>query len=190
MKNILAALLVSCLLASAAKSTFIDLASFGSDSFEVSVFSTANFTQTSSGVTFNTIGFGDVLGGGFTSGAQDWGSYNTDDFAVKMSLLSGTAPNINFGFLLFDSEFNQAQFEGFTTGIATDTYVPLIFLGFVGSSPLSTIVGAQFSWNDSASGATVALQEVAAVPEPSTYALLALGALALGGYAARRRVRK
>jgi hypothetical protein len=31
---------------------------------------------------------------------------------------------------------------------------------------------------------------ISVVPEPSTYALLTLGALALGGYAARRRARK
>jgi hypothetical protein len=45
-------------------------------------------------------------------------------------------------------------------------------------------------WGDSYTSSTATGISSATVPEPSTYALLALGALAVGGYAARRRARK
>jgi hypothetical protein len=54
------------------------------------------------------------------------------------------------------------------------------------SNPNITIT----DWGNSYTSSTVDGISSATVPEPSTYALLTLGAVALGGYAARRRARK
>lgn len=173
-----------------AQAQFIDLASFGSSSFTVDpMATTAPYTQNLSGINFNaTLALGDTLGGIYDANPFDWSAFAVTDFAIKMSI-TGTNPNLPFSLTLFDSSFNLLNFTGTTVGVTTDTYVPLTFVNIVGSSPLPDIFGAQFTW-DGAGTINATITEVAAVPEPSTYALLGLGALAFGAYTARRRARK
>jgi len=191
MKKILTIIISTTALASFASATFVDMASFGSGSYliEGSV-TTAPYTQNTSGITFlPTVALGDTLGGSYFSAPLDWSSFDVNDFAIKMTV-SGANPNLPFSLTLFDTSVaNFINFTGTTFGVTTDTYVPLTFVSFDGVSPLGDVLGAQFTW-DGAGTINATITEVAAVPEPSTYALLTLGALALGGYAARRRNRK
>jgi hypothetical protein len=173
----------------------VDLTSFGSAAFTVdSLSTTAPYSQTASGIVFGpTITFGDTLGGSFAS-TFNWSTYNPfaappANWFVKMSI-SGANPNLPFTLNLVNSVGETlVNFDGDTSALSGG-YVPLtLSTTDPGSaSALSAISMAQFTWNNGAAG-SVTLEGVAAVPEPSTYALLALGGLALGGFAMRRRQR-
>ncbi len=60
---------------------------------------------------------------------------------------------------------------------------------FTATSGFMDVDRVQFYSSAQGSGQNVGFDNLSVVPEPSTYALLGLGALALGGYAARRRRR-
>jgi len=170
----------------------IDLVSLGSPTFTVDPgATTATYSQTSSGLVFNgAYALGDTLGGSFTP--QDWSLYPSPafEFGIVMSL-TGTNPDMPFSVQLYDDTFAVINtYSGFTTGAGTSTFQPLT-LAIPGTGVLSSVAGVQFTWDGggtiNATVEKVATQAV--IPEPSTYALLALGASALGGYAIRRRRR-
>jgi hypothetical protein len=173
----------------------VELTSFGSAAFTVDPGSTTSpYSQTVSGIVFGpTITFADTLGGSFAS-TFNWSTYNPftappATWFVKMSI-SGANPNLPFTLNLVNSVGGTlVNFDGDTSALSGG-YVPLTLSttdpGV--ASALSAIDMAQFTWNNGAAG-NVTLEGVAAVPEPSTYVLLALGGLALGGYAMRRRQR-
>jgi hypothetical protein len=167
----------------------IDLVSLGSPTFTVDPgATTATYSQTSSGLVFNgAYALGDTLGGSFA--AQDWSLYAGPafQFGIVMSL-TGTNPDLPFSVQLYDGSFNVINtYSGFTTGAGTSTFQPLT-LAIAGTGVLSSVAGVQFTW-DGGGTVNATAEQVAVIPEPSTYALLALGASALGGYAIRRRRR-
>jgi trimeric autotransporter adhesin len=98
---------------------------------------------------------------GTVSAAEYTFSINVTDFGLTAN--SGQAFQFVATYLNAGNSFRANEFIGF---------------GFSGANPGLTTV-------DNVTSATFTT-----VPEPSTYALLTLGALALGGYAARRRARK
>jgi hypothetical protein len=162
----------------------IDLVSLGSGTFTVDPgATTASYTQSASGVLFNgAYALGDTLGGTFAT--QDWSAYT--DFEVKMTL-TGTNPNLPFSVQFYDASFNVINTYGGTTVplvAGTPTYAPLSIV-IPGTGVLTSVAGAQFTWDGA--GTINTTVESIAVPEPSTYALLALGGLALGAYRLRRR---
>jgi hypothetical protein len=126
-----------------------------------------------------------VFGG--TASSFNWSS--VPQFGVRVSL-TGTNPDLSFSLQLYDASFNLGLYEGSTSGllIGTPTVVPLTLSTSDPGFSLATISGVGIQWNDGGS-VTGSMTEIVSVPEPSTYALLALGALAVGGYAARRRQR-
>lgn len=193
MKNLLT-LFAVLTTAFAAKASYVDLVSFGNSDFSVDGgATTATYTQSASGLNFSgTVVLSDTLGGTFNAAPLNWNSYNpSTDFAVKLSVV-GANPALPFTLTLFDSSFNLANFTGFTSGATTDSYVPLTLSGPVDpavTAALSAAAGAQLTWDGGGTSVNVTVQSFSAVPEPSTYALLSLAGLALGGYAMRRRRR-
>lgn len=152
---------------------------------------TAPYSQTASGIVFSgAYALGDTLAG-YVQPNADYSAYGSApwQFGVVMTL-TGANPNLPFSVTFFDDEFNSINtYSGTTTaavaGVAT--FVPLT-LSIPGTGVLTTIGGLQYNW-DGGGTINTTVSEIAAVPEPSTYALLAMSGLALGGYAVRRRRR-
>jgi hypothetical protein len=148
--------------------------------------------QTSSGFVYNgTVNFGDNVFGQLAS-AQDWSSQVGPGivFTLFMSV-SGTNPDIPFSLEFFDSAFASIDiWEGTTVGLtATPVYNNLSIIT-PGSGNYSDVGSFVLTWNGGgAETLNSTVSNIAVVPEPSTYALLALSGLALGGYAMRRRHR-
>jgi hypothetical protein len=188
MKKLLTTMVIAAGVASGSHAQ-IDLVSLGSATFTVDPgATTAAYTQSASGIIFNaSYVLGNTLGGTFAT--QDWSNPSYTDFGVVMTL-TGVNPNLPFSVQFYDDSFNVINTYGGTTAplvAGTPTYNPLS-LSIAGTGILSSVAGIQFTWDgDGAINTTV--EEVAAVPEPSTYALLSLGGLAVGGYAMRRRRR-
>jgi len=189
-KRLLVAMFALSVTALPINAQFVDLLSFGSSTFSVDPGSTAVYTQSASGITMITNpGLGDTwYNDSMTKFVSDWSSF--PEFGLRMSS-PGPNPGFPFTIFLYDTAFslvNEYQATTFDLG-ATPTVVPLS-LSLPGSGNLADVQYVQFSWGGGGSNINVTTTEIVGVPEPSTYALLSLGALALGGYAARRRLRK
>lgn len=172
----------------------VDLISLGSGTFTLDGGLTiGSGTQNASGLTWgSSVAFGDQLGGTFTT--ADWTPYtnplNYTGFGVRMSV-TGVNPNLAFSVKFYDSLFNIVDtYDGSTFGLtATPSIVPLT-LNLPGTGNYSSITALMFTWGAAGTINTEVTEVVAiAVPEPSAYALLAMGAFAMGGYMLRRRQR-
>jgi hypothetical protein len=186
-KQSILALAVTALSLASSPGQQIDLVSLGSPTFTVDpVATTAAYSQTGSGLVFNgTYVLADTVGGTFTS--QDWSNPTYTTFGVVMSI-TGTNPDMPFSVQFYDSSFAVINtYTGTTSTSSLSPFQPLT-LAIPGTGLLSDVAGIQFTWDGGGTINTTAAT-ISAVPEPSTYALLALGASALGGYAVRRRYR-
>jgi hypothetical protein len=121
----------------------------------------------------------------------DWSGYV--NYGITMTLLGGSPDSVGFTVGLFDGSFAPIDTYDGSTGPLTliGTPVKINFTGIStpGSGVYTDVQYLQFTWAGGGSVNVGATTVYGVVPEPSTYALLGLGGLALGGYAMRRRQR-
>jgi hypothetical protein len=201
MKTRLLAIAAACLaILPQVQAQYTDLLSLSSPaSFGPLSSPTFTFANTNTVTSQTVAGF--VVNGGVISGDniyatlasnQDWSSYN---FAGpnQLALFMNTAapnPDVSFSLELFDGSGGTIDiWSGDTGASAYNGYVNLS-ISSGGTADYSEIGSYIITWNNFTS-ATIdtTMSKIAVVPEPSTYALLALSGLALGGYAMRRRCR-
>lgn len=176
-----------------------NLVNLGSTNFTVDVdATTAAYSQSSTNLTLNSpFILGDTLGGVFSS-AADWSAYtntNTYTFGLFMSA-PGASPGIGFTIEFYNGALDAIvnAYQGVASGLGTNPALPTFIaldLSLAGTGDLSSIGGLQFTWDGAAgTNTTVVLDSVgvAAVPEPSSWAMLAMSAALLSGLAFRRRL--
>jgi PEP-CTERM motif len=187
MKKSLLVVAVAALTICQASSQYIDLGTLGTSNFAVDPGSIGTFTQTSTTLNFTAASLGDQVFGNYSNYTpSNWSSFSA--FGIRMTI-TGTNPDLPFTVTFFDGESGSSAYSGFTSGLLSGVSgVAPLTLTSAGAN-LANVVGFQIGWDGSASPINVSMSNVAAVPEPSTYALLALGGLALGGYVVRRRQR-
>ena len=192
MKKFLTTLIAALALTHVTSAQYVDLVSLGSVGFTVDPMATTAGSQTASGITFSPIALADTIGGTFAASPFNWSMYTAaSQFAVKFLVLSGSNPNLPFSLTLVDGSSDALNFVGVTSDLNAQGYIPLTLNGTDPGNPvvLAAVTAAQLTWDGGANPANVSAQGIAAVPEPSTYALLALSALAVSGYVIRRRHR-
>jgi hypothetical protein len=193
MKKLTSSFFALVLAASLGQAQFIDLVSLGSSSYLIDAgVTTATYTQDASGTRFSpSVALGDTLGGAFISGPLDWSSYANLSSAIYLKIaFTGANPLLPITLQLFNTDFSLSNtYSGTTAPIGESaSYFKLDLVGASTPSVLAGAGGAQITWDG---GATVNanVEGIATVPEPSTYALLSIVGLALGGYVVRRRCR-
>jgi hypothetical protein len=173
----------------------VDLAFFGTNSspFEVDGgFTDAGYTQASSTLTF-TIPFtsGQTLFGAFGSLASPISFNWTNQPGLALVLSSTNAPNVFLNVDFYAADLTTTLDSGtIALGSVVASPAPVQIQGLTLSN-LNGVGALFFTWGgDSVSGdGAITLHSVQSIPEPSTYALLALSSLAFGGYVIRRRRR-
>jgi hypothetical protein len=191
MKKITSALLALILAGSIGQAQFIDLVSLGSSGYLIDAgVTTAAYTQDASGTRFSpSVALGDTLGGVFISSPLDWSTYGDLSSSIYLKIaFTGANPLLPISLQLFNPDFTLSNtYSGTTTPIGESaSYFKLDLVGASTPAVLSGAGGAQITWDG---GATVNanVEAIATVPEPSTYALLALAGMAAGAYRLRRR---
>jgi hypothetical protein len=183
MKKTLLILLTACTLMAQASAQYIDLGTLGTSNFTIDGGSIGTYTQTSTALNFTAAGLGDQIFGNYTP--SNWSAYS--DFGIRMTI-TGTNPDLPFTVSFFDDAAGSSAYQGTTFGLLDGVSgVAALTLTTPGAN-LGNIIGFQIGWDGAASPINVSMTDVAAVPEPSTYALLALaGAAVLGVRRFRRR---
>ncbi len=188
MKKTFLAIVLSISACGISNAQWVDLVSLGNSGFSIDSGSTAgSYTQTPTTLTFDTPVLGDSIYGFLVSTPTNWSLYSAETFGIKVN--SGTLPQVGFTFEIYDNTYEggasgKAVYSTSDASSAVNGYISLTSV----SSTLnfSNVVGVGFGWNGDSSNNLTALQ-VAAIPEPSTYTLIAIGGLALFFIARRRK---
>jgi hypothetical protein len=168
------------------------LASLGTNNFNVSVTLTMTPQQSATSLTnVPTIPLGGLFGGSFTNlTSSDWSAYSdTNIWTFGLFMFApGVNPNVPFTVELYDSTFGLINaYQGTTVDVtSSSSFVEFDTLSLAGSGDFSSVGGFMLTW-DADVTSTVVIDGVGVVPEPSTWALLGLGALVTGVATLRRR---
>ena len=120
----------------------------------------------------------------FTGGQSNWTlNDGASDFATGLTWQGGSpGTTINFSFTR-----NAGNGYGINIVQGAQSYIDANMSGTSGTMSIDSV---QFYSNAQGGGENIGFNNLSVVPEPSTYALLALSAVALSGYAVRRRQRR
>jgi hypothetical protein len=112
----------------------------------------------------------------FVGGGTDWQlNDGGGDFGSGQAYAANTPLSLTF-------TYNGGSSYSYTFGTGSGN-------NFNASADISNLDGVQFFSVNQGGGENMGINNLSVVPEPSTYALLALSAVAFGGYVARRRRR-
>jgi hypothetical protein len=189
MKKITLAIITSFVLAVSANAQYIDLINLGSTGIGALITQGSSWSQTGTATsTSGAVGQGDNFYNTGSFASQNWSS--SQGLWIKSSVTTAASPSMSFTFRLFDSSSDIiATYQGDTSDFVSDSGFSYLDLTPVGTPTLTGIQYMQFTF-DTASGTTapnISLQSIATVPEPSTYALMALSGLVLFFIARRRK---
>ena len=189
MKKLALTLIAATLTISAHANGLNTLLNFGNSTFTVDpAFSQSNFSQTSSAVTFGSISSitapNNTIFGTFTP--ANWSGFGLSDFQINVTLTGSNSAPLSIE--LYDGDSNLLATSS-AIGIpttASNTYFSIPITLESGAN-LNSVGGFLLKINDSGN-IPLSVNSFAAVPEPSTYALLAIGGLGLFLAARRRKV--
>ena len=123
--------------------------------------------------------------------SQDWTGFATPGNYFSIFMITAS-PNPNAGMSLEFLDSSDGQIDvwtGFSGDSAVNGYVDFDTLGTPGTGDYSDVAKVIITWGADDPSIDTTMTKIAVVPEPSTYALLALSGLAFGGYIIRRRRR-
>ncbi len=194
MKKIALSSLASVVLSLSAHAQFVDLISLGTSGIGAADLIGASLTQDATGVTVNgSVAQNDNFYNSSNFSPQNWST--SQGLWIKSSVTTAAIPALSFTMNLFDSSFAIiGSYQGNTaTSTSADGFTYFGQLTAVGTPTLTGITGLQINFDTGTnSGAGTAnpnmqMLAVSTIPEPSTYALMALGGLVFFFIARRRK---
>jgi len=185
-KTILLSAIAAFALTFNVSASLVTLTDFGTTAFTVEESLTnVDFSQTSS---TSSITSGDA-GGIFAGLVTTPFNLSSSDPIVLVFSYSGTNRNTPFELVFFTPTFTQiGTYSGVTTAAAVPSTPTSLALSTSNTFSNSSVGAIQLTFNGEGSSINYTLHSVS-VPEPSTYALLALGGLALFFVARRRKLK-
>jgi hypothetical protein len=142
-----------------------DLVNLGSAGFTVDpVVTTAIYTQSLTGLSFNSVSLGDTLGGLFE--VQDWSAYAS--FGLRMSTANTNNPPLPFTVEFYNSSLGiVGTFIATTDSLSLTPSVVMLARILEGTGDFSSVVGMQFTW-DGTGTPDVAISDVVGFPAPTS----------------------
>lgn len=139
------------------------------------------------GVNWDTDGGGNNKGFNLLSGVDE--IVNVNMAGSETITVNGIDSGISFGTDPMRVSLGRSALAGYFFTLTSRAGGPSYQTPIFSSAAVDSVAFYSANNND-ATERNMYFNNLQVVPEPSTYALLALGALALGGYAARRRARR